>query len=247
MGTTHSCQHDGGTYWAGACRCAKSGSFRLHSQVGSRAGRSAFGVADVSAATFADAIEDTYHRESLRALRQRLQSVESTGLFDATGTPLTGLLQAGTVTVVLLGRLPSNQRAVVVAVLTRMLIHERSAAAFAEKRLALDPTLDDTEESSLETTVGSAVPRTVVALDEAQAFLSPDASGPARSLFVRLVKEGRNMGLSAVLATQQPSAIDQRILSQVETFVSHQLVTEADIRAVKLNLKSTFPDSFAWK
>jgi hypothetical protein len=50
------------------------------------------------------------------------------------------------------------------------------------------------------------------------------------------------MGLSAVLATQQPSALDQRVLSQVETFVAHQLVTESDIRAVRDNLKSEMPE-----
>ena len=51
------------------------------------------------------------------------------------------------------------------------------------------------------------------------------------------------MGLSAVLATQQPSALDSRILSQVETFLSHQLVTEPDIRAIRENLKSSLPTS----
>ena len=51
------------------------------------------------------------------------------------------------------------------------------------------------------------------------------------------------MGLSAVLATQQPSALDKRVLSQVETFVAHQLVTEPDIRAVRENLKSELPES----
>ena len=45
------------------------------------------------------------------------------------------------------------------------------------------------------------------------------------------------MGLSAVLATQHPSGLDQRVLSQVETFIAHQLVTEGDIRAVRDNLK----------
>ena len=82
----------------------------------------------------------------------------------------------------------------------------------------------------------------MVMLDEAQSFLSPGVGNPARALFIRLVKEGRNMGLSAVLATQQPSAIDGRVLSQVETFVAHQLVTEPDIRAVRENLKSSLPD-----
>ena len=69
----------------------------------------------------------------------------------------------------------------------------------------------------------------------------PDSS--ARDLFVQLVKEGRNMGLSAVLATQTPSALDSRVLSQVETFLAHQLVTEADIRAVRENLKSELPET----
>ena len=54
------------------------------------------------------------------------------------------------------------------------------------------------------------------------------------------------MGLSAILATQQPSAIDKRILSQVETFVAHQLVTEPDIRAVRENLKSSLPDGIQY-
>jgi DNA helicase HerA-like ATPase len=73
--------------------------------------------------------------------------------------------------------------------------------------------------------------------------LAPGADNPARNLFIKLVKEGRNMGLSAVLATQQPSALDQRVLSQVETFIAHQLVTDPDIRAVRENLKSELPDS----
>ena len=41
------------------------------------------------------------------------------------------------------------------------------------------------------------------------------------------------MGLSAVLRRSSRPRLDQRVLSQVETFVAHQLVTEADIRAVR--------------
>jgi DNA segregation ATPase FtsK/SpoIIIE-like protein len=124
-----------------------------------------------------------------------------------------------------------------------MLTESRSEVAFAEKRLALDPELTNEERQELEAAISGGVPRTVVALDEAQNFLAPGSSSPVREVFVRLVKEGRNLGLSAVLATQQPSAIDQRILSQVETFISHQLVTDADIRAIRDNLKSGLPDS----
>ena len=156
---------------------------------------------------------------------------------------MSDLLEAGRVAVVMLGRLPQSYRAAVVAVLTRMLIDERSKGAFAEKRLVLDPELGGAGRAKVERIAESSIPRTVVVLDEAQSFLAPGASNPARALFVRLVKEGRNMGLSAVLATQQPSALDQRVLSQVETFIAHQLVTEPDIRAVRENLKSQLPES----
>jgi hypothetical protein len=203
---------------------------------------SEFDLRDLAEAVGADELDSVYHRETLRALRQRLMSLSATGLFSRTGTGIRGLLSPGRLSVVLLGRLAQSYRTVVVAVLTRMLMDRRSESAFAEKRLALDPELATDVETTLARTVASGVPRTIVLLDEAQSFLSPGEENPARALFVRLVKEGRNMGLSAVIATQQPSAIDPRILSQVETFVTHQLVTEPDIRAVRDNLKSRLPE-----
>jgi hypothetical protein len=203
---------------------------------------SVFDLSDIADAVGSDELAAIYHPESLRAIRQRLSALSGTGLFSAQGTTIKDLLAPGRVSVVLLGRLPQSYRSAVVAVLTRMLIEERGAAAFAEKRLALDPELDAASRRKIAGLAESGVPRTVVVLDEAQAFLSPGPRTPARDLFTRLVKEGRNMGLSAVLATQQPSALDQRVLSQVETFVAHQLVTESDIRAVRDNLKSEMPD-----
>lgn len=202
----------------------------------------AFNLQDLADGVGAAELEPVYHRETLRALRQRLRSLSATGLFSSTGTSIRDLLLPGRLSVVMLGRVPQSYRTVVVAVLTRMLIDRRSEAAFAEKRLALDPELTDEVAAGLHNAVMGGVPRTIVMLDEAQSFLSPGESNPARALFIRLVKEGRNMGLSAIIATQQPSAIDSRVLSQVETFVAHQLVTEPDIRAVRENLKSSLPE-----
>ncbi len=190
-----------------------------------------------------DDLTNVYHSETLRALRQRLSALAKTGLFSANGTPISQLIRPGSVAVVMLARMPQSYRVVVVAILTRMLMRERSNTAFAEKRLALDPNIPENDRIGLQSALNNGIARTVVMLDEAQAFLAPGASSAARDLFVQLVKEGRNMGLSAVLATQQPSALDSRVLSQVETFIAHQLVTEADIRAVRDNLKSELPES----
>jgi DNA helicase HerA-like ATPase len=193
-----------------------------------------------------DELVSTFHNETLRALRQRLAALSATGLFHSVGTTIRQLLSPGRATVILLGRLPESYRNAVVSLLTRLLMAERSEAAFAEKRLELDPELTKDTRNELESMLHKSIPRTVVFLDEAQTFLAPGPSSGARELFTRLVKEGRNMGLSAVIATQQPSAIDSRILSQVETFIAHQLVTETDIRAVRDNLKSALPASIAF-
>jgi len=207
------------------------------------AARTAYDLTHVADAIQSDELAGTYHAETLRALRQRVTSLAGTDLFTSAGTPIGTLLSPGRLTVVLLGRLPQSYRSAVVGVLVKMLLEDRGRVSFAEKRLALDPTLTDTERASLIADVNSGAPRTVVALDEAQTFLAPGTSSSTRDLFVRLVKEGRNSGLSVVMATQQPSAIDPRVLSQVETFIAHQLVTEADIRAVRDNLKSSLPDA----
>ncbi len=206
----------------------------------------AFGFDDLLRALQSPGMDTTFHRETLRALRQRLQGLRDSGLFSPTGTPIEALATAGSASVILLGRLPEAYRVAVVAVVTRMLIQARTRTSFAEKRLALDPTLSDAERTDLQAIVDSGVPRTVVGLDEAQAFLAPDSPSMARNLFIRLVKEGRNLGLSTILATQQPSALDRRVLSQVETFIAHQLVTAADIRAVYDNLKTDVPESIAY-
>jgi uncharacterized protein len=201
-----------------------------------------FDTDDLATAVASAELEPAYHRETLRALRQRLRSLGSTGLFSAAGTSISELLHVGRLTIVMLSRIPQSYRTAIVAVLTRMLINRRNDSAFAEKRLALDPHLNDSERKALRSIVANGVPSTIVMLDEAQSFLAPGDTNPAKNLFIRLVKEGRNMGLSAVVATQQPSAVDSRVLSQVEIFIAHQLVTEADIRAVKDNLKAALPE-----
>jgi uncharacterized protein len=202
-----------------------------------------FDLEELALAVGADELTQPYHGETLRALRQRLRGLSRTGLFSAVGTPISDLLTPGRASIVLLRRLPPSHQSAIVGVLTRMVMDHRAQAAFAEKRLALDPDLDSTDRDALQAIADKGVPRTVIVLDEAQSFLSPGSANPALDMFVRLVKEGRNIGLSAVVATQQPAAIDKRILSQVETFLAHQLVTEPDIRAVRENLKASLPDS----
>ena len=53
---------------------------------------SAFDLPNLVDAVHSDELESSYHAESLRALRQRLSALSTTGLFSSTGTRISELL-----------------------------------------------------------------------------------------------------------------------------------------------------------
>lgn len=218
---------------------SESGYLRNGQQYGARPD---FSIADLVNAVDADQNAGTFHSETLRAVRQRLQSIEAQGVFDPAGTNIRDLSVAGRASVILLNRVSEGMREIIISLIVRGLMADRSEASNVRRRLAVDTTLPADERRRLEQFVASATPKTTLFLDEAQNFLAPDLNGPSKEIVTKLVKEGRNFGLSVVLATQQPSAIDKRILSQVETFIAHSLVTETDIKAVRDNLKCDAPE-----
>ena len=81
-----------------------------------------------------------------------------------------------------------------------------------------------------------------LAIDEAQNILPSERRTSATDVIVKYVREGRNYGLSFVVATQQPTAIDPRILAQVDTLLVHKLTVQGDIDYIRKNIKSNLPD-----
>src|SRR5262249_4724452 len=60
----------------------------------------------------------------------------------------------------------------------------------------------------------SDLPKVWMAVDEAHQFAPAGKASIAKETLIRWVKEGRQPGLSLILATQQPAAIDAEVLSQ---------------------------------
>ena len=58
---------------------------------------------------------------------------------------------------------------------------------------------------------------------------------------VDYVKRGRDAGLSLVLATQQPSAIDTDAISQADIVVIHKLTIDPDINAATARMPAPGP------
>ncbi|WP_320195589.1 ATP-binding protein [Agrobacterium rosae] len=159
---------------------------------------------------------------SRNALIYRLSDYGRTGLFSATGIKIEDLLVSGQCNIFMLRDLRDDDKALVTAILARQLF--TVMGSFHQNRKV-------SSFFSLATDQPSFPSRVWLLIDEAHVVCPSSGSSPARAALVEYVKRGRDAGLSLVLATQQPSAVDDRVLSQVDLTLSHRLSFQADISA----------------
>jgi len=184
-----------------------------------------------------------YRPDTIRSIRQRMTTYAALPLFAGAGTRLSDLLRPFQATVLMLARVPDALKKVLVAALTRRILRERRDASLAQKRIDLDSRLDEQQRDQLRELINSKVPRTWLLMDEAHVLAGVDEPSVAREALVKYAKEGRNYGLSLALATQQPSALDPRLMSQVETAIVHQLTDPRDAGVAKNAMRSPLPSS----
>jgi hypothetical protein len=157
------------------------------------------------------------------------------------GTPMTDLAQAGVLSILCLGRLPEDLRTVLATVLVRKLRSDRMVASQIRRRLALTSNTEDIRKT-LEAELRKHIPRTILAIDEAQILMPARSYTMARQALDSYVLEGRNYGLSLWLATQRPKgAISEAAASQIDTFIVHRLSVSEDIAAVVGLLQNAEP------
>jgi uncharacterized protein len=201
-----------------------------------------YAIADLIACVREDPeLEHDYQPQTLRALRQRLSAYEATPLFGPEGTSLAELLQPGRLAVLLLSGVPDDVRLVAIFLTIRKLLFARAQASEAAKSIELGFADDPSERSRLEQVIEQAPPKTWVVVDEAQNIFPSERQTSASDILLRFVREGRNFGLSLAFTTQQPSAIDSRIMAQVDTLIAHTLTVQKDLQNVLGNLKAREP------
>jgi hypothetical protein len=188
-------------------------------------------------------IQHDYARESIRAVRQRLSAYEARDLFGPNGTSLGDLVQPGRLSIMLLSGVPDDVRLVIIGLAIRQLLFARAEASEAAKTLDLGFADDAGERERVERVLASCPPKAWVFIDEAQNVFPSERQTSASEILLRFVREGRNFGLSLGMTTQQPSAIDPRIMAQVDTMIVHTLTVNRDLQAVLGNLKSRQPES----
>ena len=71
-----------------------------------------------------------------------------------------------------------------------------------------------------------------IMIDEAHEFLPREGQTLASDALVQLLREGRQPGISLVLATQQPGKIHTDVMTQADVVISHRVTAKIDIDAL---------------
>jgi uncharacterized protein len=159
---------------------------------------------------------------SRNAVVYKLEGYRRTKLFAAAGMDVRALLKPSRCSVFLLRDLRSEDKALVTAIIARQL---STVMGDYHKRLKVSRFFNTGEAKE-------ELPSKVwLFIDEAHVVAPTGEKSPATAALIDYVKRGRDAGLSLVMATQQPSAVDDRILSQVNVTFSHRLTFQADIQA----------------
>jgi hypothetical protein len=75
-------------------------------------------------------------------------------------------------------------------------------------------------------------------VDEAHEFLPLRGKTAATDALVQLLREGRQPGISLVLATQQPGQIHRDVMTQSDIVISHRVTSKQDLEALNYIMQS---------
>ncbi len=177
----------------------------------------------------ADGLLSGFQQATVDGLKWRIESLESTEIIGATGISVDDLLQKGGLTVVLMRNLSDAVRGLIVGVVSR-LVSDRMGRIQQQRKVALR-----TKSAGLVNSEG-LTRRLWLVLDEAHVLVPADGATAATAPLIDYVKRGRDAGLSLVFATQQPSAVNSKLMSQVDLTLTHMLGFETDLSAASARM-----------
>lgn len=181
-----------------------------------------------------------YKPDSIRALVSRFEAARSWGIFSDSGTPLSKLSRENQLTVLDTSFLDENITALVIGILARRILSARKLLARQEAVKKFGDSSQKAEEL-----LEIEIPPTWMYIDEAHTLIpSGNSQTPATAGIIEYVKQGRRPGCSLVFATQQPSAINTKVLSQVDILISNKLVFNDDIFAIQKRMPAIIPKQY---
>ena len=150
-----------------------------------------------------------------------LLMAKSWEIFDKNGLPINEVVKAGKATVLDLSSYPEELKIVVVALIARKIFEAR----IRERRKYEEAMIERKE-------LEEEIPQTWLAIDEAHVFLPMERCLSKDILIKQWMRQGRQPGVSLILATQRPSSLDEEVLSHSDIIICHRLTSQEDIDAL---------------
>jgi len=164
----------------------------------------------------------------------------SWGLFDKKGTPLSDLVKGGQITVLDVSAYaitPGAEgiRALVIGLVSKKLFLERMVARKKEE-------YDSVHASAYSLTADVKEklenPLVWLVIDEAHEFLPNKGKTTASEALITILREGRQPGISLILASQQPGKIHTDVMTQADTVISHRVTAKIDVDSLGTLMQS---------
>ncbi|WP_370572607.1 ATP-binding protein [Methanomethylovorans sp.] len=158
------------------------------------------------------------------AAENYIRTASSWGIFTEEGVHVKDLVRRGCTTVLDVSTLKDlNVRAAVIGQISKEIYYQRLEARRSEERMLMGHVQNNT-----------CMPMTWMFIDEAHLFV-PNRNKTLASdvLTNEWLRQGRQPGLSLILATQRPSALDPEVTSQSDILICHRLTAAEDINALE--------------
>lgn len=161
------------------------------------------------------------------AALNRFEAVKSWGLFSRDGMGFTDLVQEGQIAMLDISCYDDwNIKCLVVGLVCKKLLQERMDARKKEELRMIESgvhyfTADE-----------KTMPLVWLFLDEMHEFLPRKGKTLASDALIQLLREGRQPGISLIMATQQPGELHRDALSQADIVISHRVTAKKDIEAL---------------
>ena len=165
-----------------------------------------------------------------KVAENHLQMAVSWNIFKSEGTMLDALLKPGNITVLDISHIPEMMvKQVLVNLISDQMFQYRVQARKKQEQRNMG--LITTEQHT---------PLIWLAIDEAQLFLPANQNMLTKQILIeKWLRQGRQPGLSLIMATQRPSSIDEEVLSHCDLIFCHRLTAQDDIMSLQ-KLRPTY-------
>ncbi len=177
--------------------------------------------------------DDRLDDKTKLAVINRFENCKTWGIFSKNATKIKDILTGGKVTVMDLSpyvAMPGGWevKALTLGIIAKKIFIERM---LTRKREEIFDIVNKTQVVK-KTEVEDDMPMPWLIVDEAHEFLPRDGNAPSSQALITILREGRQPGVSLILATQQPGKIHTDAITQSDIVLSHRITASFDLEAL---------------